>query len=353
MTMTKAHTLPPPPPPPRRPVTGDKDLPGLAGLYDWLYHARPSYEVGTITLARSLIQKHVGRLPNMDEHGNIWLIRPYRRSEDWSPLPVFLAHTDTVTGFTAGLTHGLELQGNLLQLSEPFQNVGKMPSRKPWEPPSQYVPRPVLGADCGTGCWILCELYKAGIPGLYVWAANEEVGCRGTAEFVDTHEGKPGLADRLSSVYGSFGLAISFDRYGTESIVTHQVGTRYMSDDLAWTLSAELCAAGLMYDMEPDPGGVFTDSQLWGEMYMAAQATNISVGYDRHHTSREVQDIVFLANLRDALLGVDWRSVSLEALIDDSYEGPDAPQSDDEHPWARGWGWDDDTGSPTSLYGVS
>jgi hypothetical protein len=44
-----------------------------------------------------------------------------------------------------------------------------------------------LGADDAAGVWLLCEMIRAGIPGLYVFHRNEERGGRG-AEFFAKHK---------------------------------------------------------------------------------------------------------------------------------------------------------------------
>lgn len=323
-------------------------LPSHVGLTDWLSVARPSRSRKTIAIAKELIRQQTGGIrPNEDEWGNLWLLRPYRGSKEWDPLPVFIAHTDTVTGYSAGLSHDLEISSTTgyLQLARQYRiDAG---------PGYAYRSRPVLGADCGTGCWLLCEMYRAGCPGLYVWPSDEEVGCQGTRKFL----AEGATADRLASVHGPFGVAVSFDRFGDASVVTHQCGIRFASDNHALFMAAELCVAGLDYGLDPDDGGLFTDSMEWGETRSAMQAVNVSVGYNRHHTSQETQDLAYLANLRDALCGADWRSISLDALLDETFDGPE----EDKTPWFTtstiadetdefdlgkggwtkdGWGWD-------------
>ena len=147
-----------------------------------------------------------------------------------------------------------------------------------------------LGADCTTGIWLIMEMIDAGIPGVYVVHADEEIGCKGSSSLVASN---PDWLDDLTSV-------ISFDRYGDTSIVTHQMGLRTASQDFAVSLSNILG----MHNLIPDDTGVYTDSNEYSDR--VPECTNISVGYYNQHTSRETQDLVFLALLRDALLAADW-----------------------------------------------
>src|SRR5680860_903063 len=73
-----------------------------------------------------------------------------------------------------------------------------------------------LGADCTTGVWLILNMIRAKVPGLYIIHAGEEQGCIGSSAIV-----------RRRPVWlESVDVAISFDRRGTDSIVTHQMGVR-------------------------------------------------------------------------------------------------------------------------------
>src|SRR5690606_29717089 len=73
-----------------------------------------------------------------------------------------------------------------------------------------------LGADDGTGCWILLEMIRAGVEGLYVFQRAEETGCNGS-RYIATHtaEQPDGIEE-----------AIAFHRRGEYSNGTHQVAVR-------------------------------------------------------------------------------------------------------------------------------
>lgn len=168
-----------------------------------------------------------------------------------------------------------------------------------------------LGADCTTGVWLILEMIKAKIPGVYVIHAAEEVGCIGSQYLVQEYD------EWLHPV----DIAISFDRFGKESIITHQCGVRTASNEFAQELSGLL---GL--DMKADSGGVYTDSNEYAGI--VSECTNVSVGYYNQHTKRETQDLKFAMLLRDKVIKADWESLGnyrspeiVEPLFDDTYKG--------------------------------
>ena len=152
-----------------------------------------------------------------------------------------------------------------------------------------------LGADCTAGVWLILEMIKARVPGVYIVHAAEELGCEGSRALVQS---KPPWLDRISA-------AISFDRKGTRSIITHQMSQRTASDAFAESL-----AEVLDMDLEADPGGSFTDSNEYA--HVVPECTNLSVGYYAQHTAKETQDLYFLMGLRDALIAADWDHLVIE-----------------------------------------
>jgi hypothetical protein len=153
-----------------------------------------------------------------------------------------------------------------------------------------------LGADDGTGIWLMLELIKAGVPGLYIFHRAEEVGGQGSA-FIANHH-----ADLLQK----YDRAIAFDRRDDWSIITHQGGSRCCSDAFGRDLANKL-------DMgihRLDTGGSFTDTANYDGII--PECTNLSVGYHNAHSARENQEIPFLLEFRDALIGVDWENLVTE-----------------------------------------
>jgi hypothetical protein len=172
-------------------------------------------------------------------------------------------------------------------------------------------------------------MINANIPGVYVVHADEEVGCKGSSALVRSD---PDWLRQIDAV-------ISFDRYGTKSIITHQCGSRTASDNFAGSLANALN----MTDLLPDPTGVYTDSNEYADV--VSECTNVSVGYYNQHSKSESQDLDYLMHLRDSLLAADWSSlvferdpkvVELDSYMGGSYSGWYDKDDDLEHSmWAK------------------
>jgi hypothetical protein len=144
-----------------------------------------------------------------------------------------------------------------------------------------------LGADCTTGVWLMRQMIARGVPGLYIFHAAEEIGGIGSDHIADT---TPHLLDGID-------YAIAFDRRGTTSVVTHQMGRRCASETFANYLADVLSTKHNTF--KPDSGGTFTDTANYTAL--VPECTNISVGYTGAHSSSEAQDVRFLLRLRDTL----------------------------------------------------
>jgi hypothetical protein len=167
-----------------------------------------------------------------------------------------------------------------------------------------------LGADDGAGCEVLVRMIEMGIPGTYVWFANEEKGCRGSKGFLELH----GAGSVLK-----FKRVISFDRAGTSSIITHQSWGRCCSELFAKELGAQL-------DLVPDDGGVYTDSATF--MEVVPECTNISVGGNHSHNPSETLDVGYLGELVDKLATVNWSGLPTKRdpqEVEDMYDNWFAP----------------------------
>lgn len=146
-----------------------------------------------------------------------------------------------------------------------------------------------LGADCTTGVYIMLRMIEAGIEGVYVVHASEEIGCLGAAALVKDF---PSWMNHVK-------YAISFDRMGYSSVITHQTSMRTCSDEFARSLADIL---DLNYEL--DDTGVYTDSNEYVDFI--PECTNISVGYFSQHTKNERQDLAFLEMLIQSLCSADW-----------------------------------------------
>lgn len=152
----------------------------------------------------------------------------------------------------------------------------------------------ILGADDKAGVTLLLWMIKHNIPGLYYFFYGEEVGCLGST-----------AASSLVNEFSIYDRIISFDRRGTESVITHQSSTRTCSDEFAQSLSNQLTTLGLPY--HKDDTGIYTDSAEF--VKVISECTNISVGYYNEHTTTEKQDITHLTKLANAILLVDWENL--------------------------------------------
>lgn len=189
---------------------------------------------------------------------------------------LFSSHVDTVA-FTEG-RQTLHYDGTTLALSHKAKREGFK----------------CLGADDTAGNWLMVQMIRAGVPGVYVIHHAEESGCVGSS---DLAEGSPEFFEGIE-------IALAFDRQGTTEIITHQMMDRTASDSFAWSLSRAL-------DMRlvPSDDGVYTDT--WKYAGLVNECSNLAVGYRGQHGQNETQDVGFLMDLRDALVACDWTSLSV------------------------------------------
>lgn len=274
-------------------------------LRRWLQAVRPSRSIATQAWAEQELRRNIPDLQGPDSYGNYWVL------VGQGDLPViWVSHYDTVHSDKLDEPAGpywpdqkiVKLSDRHVGLAREYRKT--RPSygdedfdwQSWWE--GQYDDdgwgqQHVLGADNGAGVWLCLELYKAGVPGLYVFHADEEVGMVGSRGF-QYHAPDEILA-------ADWEWAISFDRRGSKSIITHQMGTRCLPDEDAWELS---CLLGMGH--EPDPTGSFTDSLAYFESGWCRRATNLAVGFQRAHSPSETLDLYYIKALRNRLVSVDW-----------------------------------------------
>lgn len=171
-----------------------------------------------------------------------------------------------------------------------------------------------LGADDGAGIWLLLQMIKEGIPGLYVFHRAEEVGGQGSSY----------IAAKTPDLLKGIQRAIAFDRRGTSDIITHQAGERCCSDNFAKALANEL-----FMKHKPCPHGIFTDTANYIELI--PECTNISIGYDREHSSHEALDVDYLLELAEAVMEVNWEKLPTERKPEREF-GFDGWSAWDEYP---------------------
>jgi hypothetical protein len=222
----------------------------------------------------------------MDEFGNLYI-------KIGESDTMFTSHLDTATSANTPVTHVFE--DNLIKTDGTS----------------------ILGADDKAGVTIMLNMIENQIPGLYYFFLGEEVGCVGSRKVAEKHK-----VEKLPYI----NKVVSFDRRGTNSVISFQASQRCCSDKFAEALSAVLNKADTTFKYEKDPTGVYTDSAQFVSIY--PECTNISVGYYSEHTFSERQDIEHLTKLAQAVTKVDWNSLPVE-------RDPTKVEYDD---WGYGWG---------------
>ena len=206
-----------------------------------------------------------------------------------NPRVLFAAHYDTVHK-----TEGM-------QSVTMNHNTGIMSKTK--------IDNECLGADCTTGVWLQLNMIKAGIEGVYVCHAAEEIGGIGSRGIVNSWVDYQNRDSEINTYpwLDYIDAVISFDRLGTTSVVTHQTGERTSSDIFAYSLIDIL---GHQWNYELDKYGIYTDSMEYAEI--VPECTNISVGYYSQHTNKETQDVFFALDLLEKLIQADWGRLEIE-----------------------------------------
>jgi len=144
-----------------------------------------------------------------------------------------------------------------------------------------------LGADDSTGCWIMLEMIKEGIPGYYIFHRGEERG----------GVGSKWKALNETNALEEFSVAIAFDRAGYGDVITSQFGSRTASNAFAESLAIML---GSWFK---PTSGVYTDTAEYSSII--PECTNLSVGYFNQHSEFERQDLLFASWLRDKMVTMD------------------------------------------------
>lgn len=250
-------------------------------LLDILSLVRPANSKGEQVLVK-YITDHLDALGvtyGIDGYGNI-SVNLLPTNETTSRI-MFTAHTDTVHKNSDTTRHTQQL----VFLDDKHEIVGLPIGSE----------SSCLGADDGTGCWVLLRLIEAKIPALYVFFRAEEIGGLGS-EYYRTDKANADLLESLTH-------CISFDRKGYNDIIVEQWGGQCASEAWAASFADELNAIDDTICLSPNIG-TFTDSANFTDII--AECTNLSIGYAKQHTDQEIQDIAFADKLVQALLQIDW-----------------------------------------------
>ena len=153
----------------------------------------------------------------------------------------------------------------------------------------------ILGADDKVGVAIMVYLIINKVPGTYYFFAGEEVGRRGSLAAVEENPDK----------FKRFDRAISFDRRGTGSIISKQLGSLCASDGFVDGLVRAFGAHSIK--MENDPTGLYTDTASFADII--PECTNISAGFDNEHTAYETLNIDYAWQIARAAAAISWDSL--------------------------------------------
>jgi len=223
-----------------------------------------------------------------DKHGN------YYHQIGENPSTMFTCHLDTASSKKSIVNH--VINGTIIQTDGSS----------------------ILGADDKAGVVVLLYMMEHNISGLYYFFIGEERGCVGSRSLSSEHSKQP---------IESIKKVISFDRRGTDSVITHQLGGRCCSETFGKELSRELNNAERDFNYKNDNTGIYTDSAQFTEIY--PECTNISVGYNYEHSSSEFQDIEHLEKLCKATVKINWENLPIErnpkinSYYDDEFDEDD------------------------------
>jgi len=183
----------------------------------------------------------------------------------------------------------------------------------------------ILGADDKAGMTVLLYMIEKNVPGLYYFFVGEERGCVGSSKL-----SKNWVNTEFSNLITK---CVSFDRRGTDSVITEQFYGECCSGEFAIELSKRLNEQDVNFKYMPDPTGIYTDSAQFTSLI--PECTNISVGYYSEHTRSENQDILHLERLCKAACKIDWETLPIVGVGRDIYEDDDyvSFNSDSDSEW--------------------
>ena len=218
-------------------------------------------------MEKEFIAKYIDRVTGMrrDKFGNRFI-------KVGKTDTIFTSHTDTVHNRRCGR------QKVFIQEEWAFTTTGEC-----------------LGADDGTGIWLMLNMISDGVSGLYIFHREEESGGQGS-NYV--------ISNAKNMVKGMKKI-IALDRKGYKDVITHQGWQQTCSDKFARALANQLGGG-----YKPCDGGTFCDSANY--VGLIPECTNLSIGYFNAHSEDEIQDLSFAQKLFYKLRRVRWDSLPIE-----------------------------------------
>jgi hypothetical protein len=147
----------------------------------------------------------------------------------------------------------------------------------------------------------MIQMYRAKVPGLYIWHRAEEIG----------RKGSQWILEKNSTILNGITMAIALDRRSDDSIITYQSGDRCCSDEFAEAL-AQLLNNNSPFKYIKDRTGSYTDTYTYTGLI--GECTNISVGYTAAHSKFEMLDLEHAMGLRDVLCSPEF-SIGLADIV--------------------------------------
>lgn len=261
----------------------EKDIPNI--LFDLLKKGTPHKHE---TRIQNIIIKDIrksGFQPLKDKIGNIWC-----NTDEKSPV-MFSCHMDTV--------HSQPRELDLYISTGTPQEEGFVFAKS-----SKHKTDTILGADDKVGVFILLQMIKNKVPGMYVFHVGEEAGCVGSKWLSNAY---------AKSIKKRFKYCIAMDRKNYGDVISHQRGVRCASIDFVGELANELNNKMQTKGKFIWAGahGSYTDSAEY--MKLIPECTNLSVGYFDQHTPLEKFDIEWLETyFIPTILKVDWEKLPVK-----------------------------------------
>lgn len=250
-----------------------------------------TYPFGT----ENQLEKYLPSGYKQDEWGNYFLEIGDR------PSTMFTCHLDTSCGTQDKVNHVFE--------SEFIKTDGKT----------------ILGADDKAGMVVLLYMIENKVPGLYYFFIGEEVGCVGSGK-LSRNWTSTEFSEYITKV-------VSFDRRGTDSVITEQFYGVCCSDEFASELSKQLNSTDSTFNFRPDPTGIYTDSAKF--ISLVPECTNISVGYYNEHSCIEKQNLDFLKKLCKSVCQIDWEKLPVARKLGSDFDEDEDWYYDESDEWSN------------------